>query len=171
MTCKPYDITLQEFLNFFPVFTGIDNGQYCTAYKQASIYVSTDCEYIGLPKNLHILAIKLATAHCLMKNNAVASIVEANGGDTDGSLANIKHATEGFVSVSRAVYEPKNALESELLADDPYGVMLLNILNQAQPPTLEPDRCIFPYYPSLGYGFVNYPFCETQKKDEDNECR
>lgn len=163
--CTHYEICREDFVSFFPEFLGISQEQFCAARKLSNVYVTSKKMDIGLPLDLHILAIKLAIAHCLMKRQDVLKIVEANGGNVDGSMANVRKATEGFVSVDRAIYEPKNAIESDLLSDEPYGVMLLNILNQAQLPVPKYENRIYPYYGSLGYGLDIYPIYTNGDKE------
>lgn len=123
------------FQNLFPELKDITEEQLEAAYCGVGAYISTECGALNLPKCLQERGVYLATAHkaYLLLHPDVA---------LQGKVAS---ASEGSVSASFAQPPYKNWLEYELSLS-PYGMELLTILAQVQPPLARKPLNTYPYY-------------------------
>lgn len=129
------------FKSYFPELTTITEEQLEAAYAGVGAYISTECGAINLPKCLQERGVYLATAHkaYLIMNPDIAR---------QGKVAS---ATEGSVSASFTQPQYKNWLEYELSLS-PYGLELLTILGQVQPPVARKPLNTYPYYSGGWWG-------------------
>ena len=128
-------VDLSTFKSLFPALGDVTQEQLNSAYAGAGAYISTELGSIVLPANLQTRGVYLACAHrvYLMQNPDIA---------TQGKVAS---ATEGSVSASFTQPQYKNWLEYELSLS-PYGLELLAILSQVQPPIARKPLNTYPYY-------------------------
>lgn len=134
-------VDYNTFLSYFPYFDGkVTSETVSAAYNGASSYIAVNEGAIELPLNLQIRGVYLATAHglYLQLNPDLA---------TQGKVAS---ATEGSVSASFTQPLYKNWLEY-WLSLSPYGLELLSILAQVQPPFPRKPDNRYPYYKG-GFG-------------------
>ncbi len=128
------EVELTKFQEWFPDFSEITEEELARAYESAKSIISVHTGTIILPETQQIRAVYLACAHSfyLIKNpNLVAQ----------GAVAS---ATEGSVSASFVRPQFKNWLQY-WLSLSPYGMELLALISQIQPPL--PERPILsPYY-------------------------
>ena len=148
------DLTIEEFVTFFPEFQGMEMQKFVGAFMRSSAYVDPTCCPGGWSCLQHKVAVLLATAHAFMKTPYASALLKANGAEatTEAAMGSIIMATEGSVSIMRKTITPQNATQSDLL-QSPYGEILLSLMEGIQPPktTISPA----PYYPT-GYN-VRYP--------------
>ena len=134
-------VDYDTFIDWFPYFTDkIDESGLSSAYAGASSFISTTLGAINLPESLQIRGVYLATAHCAY--GAVNPQAFAQG--------KVGNATEGSVSVGFVQPPYKNWLEY-WLSLSPYGLELLSILAQVQPPLPRKRGGAYPYYKG-GFG-------------------
>lgn len=128
-------VDLDTFKAWFPYFTDVTDETLQGAYAGASSFISTNLGNINLPENLQVRGVYLATAHVLYLslNPDLAS---------QGKVAS---ASEGSVSASFTQPQYKNWLEY-WLSLTPYGLELLAILAQVQPPLPRRKVSTYPYY-------------------------
>lgn len=120
---------------FYPSFQDITQEQLEGSYAGASSFISTNEGEINLPKNLQVRGVYLATAHVLFLNM-----------NPDlASQGKVSNATEGSVSAGFVQPQYKNWLEY-WLSLSPYGLELLSILAQIQPPLPRRPVNVYPYY-------------------------
>ena len=127
-------VNIEKFKGWFPAFEEVTEVQLNAAYSSAESIISANIGEIVLPENLQERGVYLATAHSLylqLNPNLIAQGVVAS-------------ATEGSVSASFSRPAYKNWFEY-WLSLSPYGLELLALLGQVQPPM--PKRPLFsPYY-------------------------
>ena len=136
MSCENIRVYLDEFVKLFPYFNGkVTEENLVSAYEGASSFISTRLGVINLPENLQVRGVYLATAHSmyLQLNPDVA----ANG--------KVKSASEGSVSASFDSPQYRGWFDY-FLSLTPYGLELLAILSQVQPPMPDKPTNIYPYY-------------------------
>lgn len=123
------------FLSWFPALGTPTEEQVNASYAGASSIISTHYGEIVLPPENQERGVYLATAHqlYLTQNPAIAS---------QGKVAS---ATEGSVSASFAQPSYKNWLDY-WLSLSPYGLELLALLAQVQPPMPRKPFNQWPYY-------------------------
>lgn len=129
-------VDYNTFIKWFPYFDGKATQESVnSSYAGASSFISTELGNINLPKDLQIRGVYLATAHGLFLslNPDLAS---------QGKVSN---ATEGSVSAGFVQPQYKNWLEY-WLSLSPYGLELLAILAQVQPPLPNKRVSPYPYY-------------------------
>lgn len=138
------EVTLEQFLTFFPYFEGkVNEAQLQGAYSGAQSYISVYEGEIVLPLELQTRGVYLATAHSLYMSLNPELL---SGG---GKIAS---AREGSVSVSYTQPQYKNWLEYQLSLS-PYGIELMAILAQVQPPMPRKPTNEYPYYQGV-YGYA-----------------
>ena len=115
-------VDFTEFLERFPEFVDITEEQVNNAYKFVPDFFETTAGAIGLPLPVQTNGVYLATAHSLWISQNPDKIRQLNS------------ASEGDVSAGFNNYQAKNALEY-WLSLSPYGLQLLGIIAQIQPPT------------------------------------
>lgn len=135
MVCNTICVELSTFKAWFPALDGITREQLEGAYEGAKSIISTNYGEIVLPKDLQKRGVYLATAHqyYISKNPDIVS---------QGKVAN---ASEGSVSAGFVQPQYKNWLDY-WLSLSPYGVELLGILTQVQPPLPRRPIGANPYY-------------------------
>ena len=142
MTVITVDLT--QFLSWFPYFQnkGLTQDNINSAYEGAKSLISVNVGDIVLPEENQIRGVYLATAHQMFLN------LNPNMA-TVGKTAS---ATEGSVSAS-FVTPPqfKNWLDY-WLSLSPYGIELMALLAQVQPPMPKRPTGNYPYY---GSGFFS----------------
>ena len=111
-----------EFLSRFPEFGEITEEQVNNAYINVPNFFETRAGAIGLSLHVQTNGVYLATAHSLWISQHPDSIRQLNS------------ASEGDASAGFQNYQAKNALEY-FLTLSPYGLQLLAIMMQIQPPT------------------------------------
>lgn len=128
-------VDLNQFMQWFPDLGEITQEQLDAAYAGAQSVISTHYGTIVLPKASQERGVYLATAHALylQQNPQLVS---------QGAVAS---ASEGSVSASFSRPQYKNWLDY-WLSLSPYGVELLAILMQVQPPMPRKPVGTFPYY-------------------------
>ena len=142
MSCQEITVYLDEFLRLFPYFNNkVTEESLISGYEGAKSFISTKLGMINLPKNLQIRGVYLATAHILYLQ--LNPNVIANG--------KVKSASEGSVSASFDNPAYKGWFDY-YLSFSPYGLELLTILSQVQPPMPDKPCGIYPYY---GVGLAN----------------
>lgn len=136
MSCVDIRVYLDEFVRLFPYFNGkVTEDNLVSAYEGASSFISTKLGAISLPKNLQVRGVYLATAHSMYLQ--LNPDVVANG--------RVKSASEGSVSASFDNPQYRGWFDY-FLSLTPYGVELLAILSQVQPPMPDKPCGIYPYY-------------------------
>lgn len=134
-------VDYNTFIQWFPYFDGkITDSMLSSAYEGAKSFISTTIGVINLPEGLQVRGVYLATAHCAY--GAVNPEAFANG--------KVGNATEGSVSVGFNQPQYKNWLDY-WLSLSPYGLELLSILAQVQPPLPRKRGGAYPYYKG-GFG-------------------
>lgn len=134
-------VDYNTFITYFPYFKDkITSESLQAAYSSASSVIAINEGAIVLPLDSQIRGVYLATAHTLylQLNPALAA---------QGKVAS---ATEGSVSASFTQPQYKNWLEY-WLSLSPYGLELLAILAQVQPPLPRKPDNRYPYYKG-GFG-------------------
>lgn len=133
MTTITVDLT--QFKTWFPALSSVTQEQLSAAYAGVGAFISTELGAINLDKSLQIRGVYLAAAHgvYLMMNPDIAS------------QGKVTSATEGSVSAGFATPPYKNWFEY-MLSLSPYGVELLAILAQVQPPIARKPINTYPYY-------------------------
>lgn len=127
---------LSTFIAMFPTFNACGLSQACLDNVQSRVvgYISNVVGEINLTEELQTQGVYLATAHILelMRNPSKAG----------GRLAS---ATEGSVSAGFQTV-PIESIRDWALSRTEYGMELIQILQQVQPPL--PEKClnIYPYY-------------------------
>lgn len=126
---------------FAPVFDNVTETQLNSAYTMVPNIMSVELGTIGLSATVQTNGVYLATAHYLYLRqhpNVMRQLTNASEGD----------ASAGFNN-----YNAKNPFEY-FLSLSPYGLELLTILSQIQPPT--PQKPLTrEYYWSFLNGFGN----------------
>ena len=134
-------VDLDTFLKYFPYFVGKATAEsLASAYEGAASVISVEEGGIVLPLNLQTRGVYLATAHTLylqLNPNLV-------------SQGKVASATEGSVSAS-FVQPPYKSWLEYWLSLSPYGIELLSILAQVQPPLPRKPLNDYPYYKG-GFG-------------------
>lgn len=134
-------VDYNTFIAWFPYFTDkATEESVSSAYEGAASFISTNLGNINLPGNLQTRGVYLATAHVLF--------LSLN--PTLASAGKVASATEGSVSASFTQPQYKNWLEY-WLSLSPYGMELLAILAQVQPPLPRRRIGAYPYYQG-GFG-------------------
>lgn len=128
-------VDLDTFVKWFPYFRDITQEQLESSYAGASSFISTYEGVINLPENLQVRGVYLATAH-VMYLSMNPDLV---------SQGKVSNATEGSVSAGFVQPQYKNWLEY-WLSLSPYGLELLAILAQIQPPLPRRPVNVYPYY-------------------------
>lgn len=143
------NLTIDDFLDVFPEFTGMTQRQFNSSYYKSFVYVDPHSCPAGWNYPQYKLAVMLAMAHVFYKTPFGQDLIDKNGYDasTIAGGGNIIMASEGSVSVMKKVYTPKNATENDLITSV-YGEELLALYEGINPPLtgIEPA----PYYPT-GY--------------------
>lgn len=128
-------VDLDTFKAWFPYFSDITDETLQSAYAGAGSFISTNSGAINLTKELQTRGVYLATAHVLyLRMNPDLA--------TQGKVAS---ASEGSVSAGFVQPQYKNWLEY-WLSLSPYGLELLSILAQIQPPLPRKKATTYPYY-------------------------
>lgn len=136
MSCNEIRVYLDEFERLFPYFNGkVTEDSLLSAYEGAKAFISTKFGTIELPKKLQVRGVYLATAHAMYLQ--LNPDIVANG--------KVTSATEGSVSASFATPAYKGWFDY-YLSMTPYGIELLSILSQVQPPMPDKPCGIYPYY-------------------------
>ena len=141
MSCNTIRVYLDKFVEWFGDFGGqVTEKKLESAYFGAQSFISTKLGTIVLPPELQERGVYCATAHALylLLNPSVV----ANG--------KITSASEGSVSAGFATPPFKNWFEYNLSLTS-YGMELLAILEQAQPPVPDKPYNTLPYY-GAGFG-------------------
>lgn len=134
-------VDYNTFLGLFPYFDGkVTEQSVQAAYNGASSVIAVNEGAIVLPLQSQIRGVYLATAHVmyLQLNPDLAA---------QGKVAS---ASEGSVSASFTQPQYKNWLEY-WLSLSPFGLELLSILAQVQPPFPRKPDNRYPYYKG-GFG-------------------
>ena len=134
-------VDYNTFIKWFPYFSGkCTEETVASAYEGAGSFISTNLGNINLPSNLQVRGVYLATAHVLF--------LQLN--PDLASAGKVSNATEGSVSAGFVQPQYKNWLDY-WLSLSAYGLELLSILAQIQPPL--PNRRVgaYPYYKG-GFG-------------------
>lgn len=128
-------VDYQKFLSLFPAFTNVTEAQVLSAYDGAKSNIAVNVGEIVLPEENQVRGVYLATAHqlYLMLNPDIIS------------QGKVSSASEGSVSAS-FVQPPYKSWLEYWLSLTPYGIELLGILSQVQPPMPRRPRKIYPYY-------------------------
>ncbi len=129
-------IDYQTFITWFPYFTDkVTEEQVNAAYEGAKSYIAVNYGEIVLPAENQKRGVYLATAHqmYLGLNPQLA---------TQGKVSS---ATEGSVSAGFVTPPYKNWFEY-WLSLSPYGLELLALLSQVQPPMPRKPVNVYPYY-------------------------
>lgn len=132
-------VDLKKFLDFFPEFDGITEDELNSAYAGANSTISTHYGEIVLSQSLQERGVYLAVAHALYLRRNPSAV-------SQGAVAS---ASEGSVSASFSRPQYKNWFEY-WLSLSPYGIELLALLSQVQPPLPRRPLNTYPYY---GSGF------------------
>lgn len=134
-------VDYNTFIKWFPYFNDKATEESVeSAYMGAGSFISTTLGNINLPDNLQIRGVYLATAHVLFLSL-----------NPDLAMAGkVSNATEGSVSAGFVQPQYKNWLEY-WLSLSPYGLELLSILAQVQPPLPKRRIGAYPYYKG-GFG-------------------
>ncbi|MCH5201909.1 MAG: DUF4054 domain-containing protein [Oscillospiraceae bacterium] len=133
------ELDLTQFMQWFPALGEVTQEELNAAYAGAQSYISTYVGEIELPENLQIRGVYLASAHqlYLIQNPSIVA---------QGKVAS---ASEGSVSASFTQPQFKNWFDY-WLSLSPYGLELLAILSQVQPPMPKRPVGSYPYY-NAGY--------------------
>lgn len=133
-------VNYNTFIKWFPYFKDATPEAIESAYAGASSFISTTLGNINLPGELQTRGVYLATAHVLYltQNPDLAS------------AGKVSNATEGSVSAGFIQPQYKNWLEYWLSLSS-YGLELLAILAQVQPPLPRRRIGAYPYYKG-GFG-------------------
>lgn len=136
---KQIELDLTQFTSWFPALGEVTQEELDAAYAGAQTYISTYLGEIILPEQLQIRGVYLAAAHqlYLTQNPALAA---------QGKVAS---ASEGSVSASFTQPQFKNWFDY-WLSLSPYGMELLALLSQVQPPMPRRPLGAYPYY-NAGY--------------------
>lgn len=126
-----------KFREWFPALADYTDELIASSYAGAGSYISLTAGEIGLPVALQTRGVYLATAH-------IAYLAT-----NPNALRQLSSASEGSVSASFNTMSAKDYFQY-YLQSTPYGLELLAILAQAQPPMPEKPTNIFPYYNALG---------------------
>lgn len=128
-------VDYNTFLSWFPALGTPTAAEVNAAYAGASSIISTHYGEIVLPAANQERGVYLATAHqlYLTQNPSLAS------------QGKVSSATEGSVSASFAQPPYKNWLDY-WLSLSPYGLELLALLSQVQPPMPRKPFNRYPYY-------------------------
>lgn len=132
-------VDFDKFISYFPYFKGkVDADGVQSAYEGAKSVIAVNVGEIVLPLENQTRGIYLATAHqaYLMLNPNLVS---------QGKVSN---ASEGSVSAGFVQPTYKSWLDY-WLSLTPYGIELLAILSQVQPPMPRRPLSINPYYGAL----------------------
>lgn len=132
-------VDLDTFLKYFPYFDNkVTEESLQSAYAGAGSFISTNEGAIKLPLNLQTRGVYLATAHVLYLGLNPDLV----------SQGKVASASEGSVSAGFVQPQYKNWLEY-WLSLSPYGLELLAILSQVQPPMPRRPKGFYPYYVGL----------------------
>ena len=126
-------IDADKFKAIFPAFKDVDNEAIMFAYDGAESYIATTVGAIGLTLSLQTRGVYLATAHCLYMSQ------------NPDEFRQLSSATEGSASAGFTP-PPTKDLFQYYLSLTPYGLELLAILAQVQPPTPDRPNSVYPYY-------------------------
>lgn len=128
-------VDYKTFLSWFPALGNPTEEEVNSAYAGASSIISVHYGEIVLPSQNQQRGVYLATAHqlFLMQNPSIAA---------QGKVAS---ATEGSVSAGFAQPPYKNWFDY-WLSLSPYGMELLALLSQVQPPMPRRPVGSYPYY-------------------------
>ena len=126
-----------EFLSRFPEFGEVEETAVNNAYINVPNIFEVNLGAIGLSPVVQTNGVYLATAHLLYLQQ------------NPDKMRQLNNASEGDVSAGFNNYQSRNALEY-FLTLSPYGLQLLAIMMQIQPPTpRKPDN--WQYY----WSFIN----------------
>ena len=129
-------VDYNTFLSYFPYFDGKATSESVSAaYQGASSIISTEEGGIVLPLQIQTRGVYLATAHTLYLQLNPELV----------SQGKVASATEGSVSAS-FVQPPYKSWLEYWLSLSPYGIELLSILAQVQPPLPRKPLNDYPYY-------------------------
>lgn len=139
---KKITVDPDYFLQYFPYFQNknLTPETIGIAYEGASTVISTNLGEMELPKEQQIRGVYLATAHQLYLNL----------NPDIASQGKVASASEGSVSASFTQPQYKNWLDY-WLSLSPYGIELMALLSQVQPPMPRRPVSNYPYY---GAGFI-----------------
>lgn len=129
------------FRMLFPYFSekGTTDEQIEAAYDGVPSIVPTTEGALSLPVSVQTRGVYLATAHLLYLSY----------NPSKASSGNLSSASEGSVSASFALYSDP---WRRWLSTTPFGVELLAILSQVQPPMPSRPVSPYPYYQGGFYG-------------------
>lgn len=111
-----------EFLSRFPEFGELTQEEVDNAYNNVPNFFEVVAGTIGLNLKVQTNGVYLATAHNLFLSK------------NPDKMRQLTNASEGDASAGFQNYQAKNALEY-FLTLSPYGLQLLAIMCQIQPPT------------------------------------
>lgn len=134
-------VDYNTFINWFPYFDGkITEDSLQFAYDGADSFISTTVGNIVLSLKNQTRGVYLATAH-QMYINLNPDLV---------SQGKVASASEGSVSASFSQPQYKNWYEY-WLSLSPYGLELLSLLSQVQPPMPRKPSNVYPYYKGISF--------------------
>lgn len=128
-------VDIDTYKKWFPYFKDTTQEELESSYAGAGSFISTNEGVINLPENLQVRGVYLATAHVMFLSRNPDLV----------SQGKVSNATEGSVSAGFIQPQYKNWLEY-WLSLSPYGLELLSILAQIQPPLPKRPVNVYPYY-------------------------
>lgn len=140
-------VNLEEFLKRFIYFRdkGITSEDLENAYINASNFISTKLNTINLPEQMQVNGVYLACAHDLY--------LQLNPNLLGGSIINTGQGSEdiGFQQ------KPIKNWSDYYLSLTTFGMQLLAILQNVQPPRVNKKANIYPYYNTIAGGYYGNP--------------
>lgn len=142
------EITLQEFLKRFPFFRDKELTQEDLENQRelVNVFIATRLNTINLTPRLQTTGVYLAFAHLM------ALQFDPNGSNPDGlkdARGDILSTTQGSESVG--FNRGQNNWNDIFLSKTGYGLMLLSILKNINPPCIKKPLNLFPYYNSITF--------------------
>lgn len=136
-------VNLEEFLKRFIYFRdkNITQEDLDNAYINADNFISTKLNTINLPVKMQVNGVYLACAHALY--------MQLNPNVLGGSVAS---TTQGSESASFQAKPFKN-WSDYFLSLSAYGIELLAILQNVQPPRVKKKLNLYPYYNTISFGY------------------
>lgn len=134
------EITLQEFLKRFPYFRDKEITQEDLENQRelVNVFIATRLNTINLVERLQKTAVYLALAHLMAIQLDPDALKDLRG--------DITSTSQGSESVGLGRFDNWNDI---FLSKTGYGVMLLNILKNINPPIVKKPLNLFPYYNTI----------------------
>lgn len=134
------EITLQEFLKRFPYFRDkeITQDDLENQRELVNVFIATRLNTINLVERLQKTAVYLALAHLMAIQLDPDALKDLRG--------DITSTSQGSESVGLGRFDNWNDI---FLSKTGYGVMLLNILKNINPPIIKKPLNLFPYYNTI----------------------